>query len=186
MKRRLFISLDLPDDIKDSLEKEIEKIRYGFTDDVRFMSRNQWHVTLTFLGQQEDEAVGRVLSAMRKTADRFKAPVIEFSDIGYGPKKGGPRMIWLNGSVKSSKALQSLKDELENNLVDEGVVFGREHRQFNIHITLARFMSAENLPELDVKFDRSFEVPTLDLVESHLSRDGAEYGFLQKTDFQLE
>lgn len=186
MKRRLFISLDLPEDIKDSIEKEVEKIRYQFTDDIRFMDRGQWHITVTFLGQQEDEAVGRILNAMRRTAGEFSPPAINLSDISYGPKKGTPRMIWLNGSVGSSKMLQKLKDGLENNLVDDGVVFGREHRQFNMHITLARFMSAENLPELNLKFDRSFSVPTLDLVESHLSRDGAEYEFLQKTEFRLE
>lgn len=200
MKRRLFISLDLPEDIKDSIEREVEKIRYQFTDDIRFMDRNQWHITVTFLGQQEDEAVGRILSAIRRTAGDFKAPTIEFSDISYGPKKGNPRtqeaeqsshdgtprMIWLNGSVDSSKNLQKLKDALENNLVDDGVVFGREHRQFNIHITLARFMSAENLPELNLKFEKSFSVPTIDLVESYLSREGTKYEFLQKTDFQLE
>ena len=57
MKRRLFISLNLPEDIKEAISRELEKIRYGFTDDVRFMDPEQWHITLSFLAQQEDEAV---------------------------------------------------------------------------------------------------------------------------------
>ena len=103
-------------------------------------------------------------------------------------------MIWLNGSEKSSKILQNLKNDLENSLVDNGIVFGREHRQFTIHITLARNLQtapstslrARNLPELDIKFARSFSTPTLDLMESHMSRNGAKYEFLQKMEFQLE
>lgn len=186
MKRRLFISLNLPEDIKETISRELEKIRYGFTDDVRFMDPEQWHITLLFLGPQEDEAIGRILKAMKTTAGNFDEPVIEFSDISYGPKKGAPRMIWLNGSVKSSKSLQDLKDDLENSLVDNGVVFGREHRQFAIHITLARFLSSENLSELNIKFNQEFSVSTLDLMESHASKNGAKYEFLQKMDFRVE
>ena len=133
MKRRLFISLNIPEDLKKSISRELEKVRYQFTDDIRFMDKEQWHITVTFLAQQEDEAVGRILKAMKETAQNFNVPEIEFSDISYGPTKGAPRMIWLNGSAKSSNLLQNLKDELEDNLVDNGVVFGREHRQFNVH-----------------------------------------------------
>ena len=107
MKRRLFISLNLPEDIKEAISRELEKIRYGFTDDVRFMDPEQWHITLSFLAQQEDEVVVRILKAMKTTAENFDEPAIELSDISYGPKKGAPRMIWLNGSEKSAKALQN-------------------------------------------------------------------------------
>ncbi len=186
MKRRLFISLNLPEDIKEAISRELEKIRYGFTDDVRFMDPEQWHITLSFLGPQEDEAIVRILKAMKTTAENFDEPDIELSDISYGPKKGAPRMIWLNGSAKSSKILQNLKGDLENNLVDNGVVFGREHRQFTIHITLARFMSTGDLPELGVGFKQKFSASTLDLMESHTSRTGARYEFLQKMEFRVE
>ncbi len=186
MKRRLFISLDIPEDLKKSISRELEKVRYQFTDDVRFVDPEQWHITIVFLGQQEDEAVGRVIRAMKQTTDNFDAPEIEFSDISYGPKVGEPRMIWLNGTLKSSKSLQILKDHIENSLIDERITFSREHRHISIHVTLAKFMSARNLPALEVKFDQSFVASTLDLMESHSSRDGAKYEFLQKMEFQVE
>lgn len=186
MKRRLFISLDIPEDLKKALSRELEKVRHQFTDDIRFIDPEQWHVTIVFLGQQEDEAVGRIIKAMKETADNFDAPEIEFSDISYGPKDGAPRMIWLNGSIASSKNLQILKDDIENSLIDERIVFGREYRQLSIHVTLAKFLSAENLPPLNIKFSQSFVAPTLDLMESHSSRDGAKYEFLQKMEFHVE
>ncbi len=186
MKRRLFISLDIPEDLKKAVSRELEKVRYQFTDDVRFVDPEQWHVTVVFLGQQEDAAVSKILNSMKKTSDDSDAPEIVFSGITYGPRSGTPRMIWLNGSVKSSRSLQELKDRLEDDLVDNGVVFGKEHRQFNIHVTLAKFMSAENLPPLDVPFSHSFIAPTLDLMESRMSRDGVKYEFLQKMEFRVE
>lgn len=185
MKRRLFIALNIPDDLKSAIDREMEKIRYQFTDDIRFIDKDNWHVTVTFLGNQEDHMIPAILNGFKATTEEFEAPEIEFSDISYGPKKGTPSMIWLNGSLESSKQLQPLKDFLENSMVDHGVVFKREHRRLSIHITLARLMTAENLPELNVPFVKSFTAPTLDLMESQPSGEGVSYEFLQQMPFQI-
>lgn len=185
MKRRLFIALNLPEALKDSIEKEVEKIRYKFVDDIRFLDRKQWHVTVVFLGYQGDETINSIIESMKDICGRFQPPTVEFFDINYGPKKGTPRMIWLNGNLKSSRNLQKLKDDLENKLVDNGVVFKREHRQLSVHLTLARLATGENLPSLDLPFKNSIEVPTLDLMESRLARKGADYELLQQMNFRI-
>lgn len=185
MKRRLFIALNLPESIKDAIDKEMEKVRYQFTDDVRFIDREQWHITVTFLGNQEDHTIPSILNGFKAVTEEFEAPEIEFSDISYGPKKGTPSMIWLNGSLKSSKQLQPLKDFLEDSMVDYGVVFKREHRQLSIHITLARLMTVDDLPELDIPFNKTFSPPTLDLMESQPTSTGVAYEFLQKMPFRI-
>lgn len=199
MKRRLFIALNLPESLKDAIDKEMEKVRYQFTDDVRFIDREQWHVTVTFLGNQEDYTIPSILNGLTAATEEFTAPEIEFSDISYGPKKvnprtqraeqssydGSPSMIWLNGSLNSSKTLQPMKDFLENSLVDNGVVFKREHRQLSIHITLARLMTVDDLPELNVPINKTVSVPTLDLMESQLTSTGVAYEFLQRMPFRI-
>ena len=199
MKRRLFIALNLPEPLKDAIDKEMEKVRYQFTDDVRFIDREQWHVTVTFLGSQEDHTIPSILNGFKAVTEEFEAPEIEFSDISYGPKKGNPRtqraeqssydgapsMIWLNGSLKSSKQLQPMKDFLENSMVDYGVVFKREHRQLSIHITLARLMTVDDLPELNIPFNKTFSAPTIDLMESQPTSNGVAYEFLQKMPFRI-
>ena len=185
MKRRLFISLQIPETVKAAIAKELEKVRYDFTDDVRFIDPSEWHITVTFLDNQEDTAMPAILNAMAATAREFKAPQISFTDISYGPKKDAPRMIWLNGSLDSCRALQSLKDFLENTLVDNQVVFKREHRQLRIHITLARLMSAENLPALNAPFNETIRPEMLDLMESVPGKEKVTYEFLQKTPFKI-
>ncbi|MBU6141597.1 RNA 2',3'-cyclic phosphodiesterase [Patescibacteria group bacterium] len=186
MKRRLFIALDLPEDLKRSLAREVEAIRYHFTDDVRFMAPEQWHITLAFLGDQTDETLPLITAAMEKIGKRFTIPEIELTNIGYGPTAAALRMVWLNGSDASSRALQPLSEALTDALVEEGVTFRREFRQFRIHITLARFMTHDNLPELNRPFTHAFEVPAMDLMESTLTRSGAEYALLQKIKFQVD
>ena len=185
MKRRLFIALNLPEELKDSIEREVEKIRYQFTDDIRFTDRKQWHVTITFLGYQNDETINSIIKSMNDVCGHFQPPTVEFSDINYGPKKGTPRMIWLNGNLKSSRNLQKLKDDLENKLVDNGVVFKREHRQLSVHLTLARLVTGKNLLPLNLPFKNHIEIPTLDLMESRLARKDADYELLQATNFQI-
>jgi len=183
MKKRLFIAINLPENIKDEIEKAVEKIRYEFIDDVRFVGRENWHLTVTFLGLQEDGAIGPILDGINNAAGSFEAPEIEITDIDYGPKNKPPRMIWLNGSVKTSKQMGEIKDAMEDSLVDGGVVFGMEHRGFNAHITLARLQSFENLPEIKTDLNLRFLAKSLDLMESELLRSGAEYEVLQRSLF---
>ncbi len=185
MKRRLFIALQIPENVKSAITKELEKVRYDFTDDVRFIEPSEWHVTVTFLDNQEDTAMPALLDGIAATAGKFKAPQITFTGIGYGPKKDAPRMIWLSGSLKSCRELQKMKDFLENSLVDNQVVFKREHRQLSIHVTLAYIKTSENLPELDIPFNETIRPETLDLMESVSAGGKTTYEFLQKTAFKI-
>jgi len=104
-------------------------------------------------------------------------------------------MIWLTGSKKTSEILGEIKNELEDELVKNGVRFKKENREYNAHLTLARFQPNPrkfNLPKLtnikEVGFlnieNLSFVVQSLDLMESHLKRSGAEYEILAKVDFK--
>ncbi len=177
IKKRLFIAINLPQNIKDKIAAEMERIRYDFAQDVRFMEPIKWHITLVFLGYQKDELVNDVLEAMEECAANFQSQPIELSSITYGPLDKTPRMIWVNGSPNTSKVLAGLKDCLVDALSDRGVNFKQEYRGFKTHITLARFQTTqkEKLPQIDKKMDWHFTTNGLDLMESHLKRSGAEY-----------
>jgi 2'-5' RNA ligase len=187
-KKRLFIAINLPEEIKDKIGEMVEKIRYELVEDVRFLDRENWHITVTFLGYQGDEFIDPILGAIKHTAKNLKQLEIKLANIDYGPKGKTPRMIWLNADVKTSKNLAVLKENLENNLIDRGVVFKKEYRQMNAHITLARFKRArarKKLPDIKTDLNLNFQPESLDLMESHLSRSGAEYIILQAVKFKI-
>jgi len=186
MKRRLFIAINLPEAVKNKVEKEIEKFRYDFVSDIRFLDRDNWHITVTFLGYQEDESIGPTLESMQKIAGDYEPFDIKLTDISYGPKGKTPRMIWLNGAPETSAAIEKLKNDLEGELVSRRVQFKREHRRLSIHITLARLHSAKDLPEIQRNLSLAFEAKSLDLMESSLPRAGAKYENLQEVDFRLK
>ncbi len=185
IKKRLFIAINLPQNIRDKIAAEIERIRYDFAQDIRFMEPVKWHITLVFLGYQKDELVNNILEAMEECAANFQPPVIELSSITYGPLDKTPRMIWTNGSLNTSKVLAELKNCLVDALSDRGVNFKQEYRGFKTHITLARFQTTrkEKLPLIDKKFDWHFTANSLDLMESRLKRSGAEYTRLAGVEF---
>lgn len=184
-KKRLFIAINLPKNIKKNIVMEIEKFRYNFTNDVRFLEPENWHITLVFLGYQPEENLPAILEAMEETSQQFSVQEIEFAGISYGPIAATPRMVWLNGSEATSKSLSVIKEFLENALVDKGIRFQRESRGFKAHITLARFsqIAKKDLPEIEKKVDWNFLPETLDLMESHLSRNGAKYEQIGETKF---
>lgn len=190
MKRRLFIAINLPVEIKQKLGAEVGELKELFIKaglDIRFLSAENWHLTLTFLGYQDDADINLIINALQAVAPKFDMPVIEFEKIIYGPPDKPPRMIWLTGTKETSKSLAAIKDELEKELIDQGVRFQRESRLFNAHLTLARFeLSKKSLPDIEKSFSHEFGAKSLDLMESHLKRTGAEYEILSSFDFKAK
>lgn len=212
MRRRLFIAVNLPEEIKKAIRKKLSEIPPVM--EIRFVGEENWHLTLVFLGYQEEEKLENIFRAMAEAAENFSPFEINFSDINWGPSDKSPRMIWLNGAEESSRKLSPLKDLLEEKLIAEGINFKQEQKMFRIHITLARFrrLAEENFSALPPHHNRhgnnfsesqaqmpvwcgglsskfgelrlSFIPESLDLMESHLSRSGAEYEILQKINFK--
>lgn len=185
MKKRVFIAINLPENIKDKIEKSLESLKEDFINDALFISRNNWHITVSFLGWQGDESIYPILKGMKETIKDFSRFKIEIDEISYGPKNKPPRMIWLNCGKNTSKDLSALKDSLESKLMDEELIFKQEHRQMKAHITLARFQAADTngLPDIKTNLNLNFEAETMDLMESHLARSGAKYEIMQRFPF---
>ncbi len=184
-KKRLFIAINLPENIKKDLELAVSEVQFKVDSSIRFTERTSWHLTLIFLGEQSDDDANLINQAMAEVAADFESPVIDFEKITYGPIGRTPRMIWLIAKRETSDFLLNIKKALERSLFENGITFEQEHRQFNAHITLARFtaLNRESLPALELPFKKKFEAVKLELMESHLQRGGADYEPLSSFDF---
>ena len=182
--KRLFLAINILDDIKKKISKKKENLEsmipgadFTLPGATHVTPQENWHLTLIFLGYQEDEAVLPIINSMQNIVSSFNSPEIILNDISYAPPKGAPRMIWVNGTKETSQNLSSLKIALENELIKNKVRFKLENREFNSHITLARFveMPKEELPEIGAEYKNLnwFFIPeSVDLMESHLSGSG--------------
>ncbi len=181
MKKRLFVGVDLPDWIKKKVESEIVKINFG--DHARFIAGKNLHITLSFLGAQDDGEIPKITDAVRETAENFKPPEIVFDRFELGPPGRTPRMIWLTTSEKTSQILLEIKEFLEKAMAEKGIKFAQESRKFNGHVTIARFPVAQPRKKTESPFEVRFEPESIDLFESVLKRSGAEYFKMGNWDF---
>ncbi|KKQ23173.1 2'-5' RNA ligase [Candidatus Wolfebacteria bacterium RIFCSPLOWO2_01_FULL_38_11] len=186
MNRRLFIAINLPENIKDKIQEILKASPAYYDDHIMFAKPENWHLTVSFLGYQPEEAINKIIESIKDTAKKFQNPLIEFEKIIWGPLNKPPRMLWMLGSIESAKKMEDIKNVVENNLKKNNIRFEKEERRFNCHLTLARFKTGKvktseiELPKIE---KMAFNANSLDLIESHLNRSGAKYENLLAVKF---
>jgi 2'-5' RNA ligase len=189
--KRLFIAIPLSSSVAHSVKRIMTEVAGKFEHftekEIRFAPQENWHLTVTFLGEQSDDTLSVIADAMKTAAGKFEFPEIAFEKISYGPSAKKPRMIWLVADRASSDRIAKIKGVLDDALVSRRVMFQQEMKLFLGHITLARFgekMDFAALPQIERPLQFSFSGASLDLMESELKKSGAEYSLLQSFEFK--
>ena len=195
MRHRIFIAINFPDEMKKKLGSYQERIEELFTPyrnevsgsgPVRWTKTENLHITLAFLGYLSDEELFNVCKITKEITQRHQPFSITLNKILYGPpKKMPPRMVWVEG--EKSKDLANLQLDLEKSLLSSGKIkFEPEERSFTCHITLGRIktwefrqIEPEERPNVEQDISLSFEVNSIEVMESQLKRTGPEYSVLE-------
>ena len=176
MKRRIFLAIDLPADLKQQISEAITQWRWL---PIRWLTSENWHITLVPPIYLEDREAERLTAVVSR--GRFGKPfLIHFSRMTLAPPGVAARMIWLEGETPPE--LMQLKKKVGKIIAaTEGLPpLKPETRPLHLHATLARFESGElkglesktrTLGEVDFRFEASEVV----VMESHLKPSGAEY-----------
>ena len=144
---RTFIAIELSEEIKNSLAQIESHLKYSGAD-VKWVEKDNIHLTLKFLGEIDDkkcEKVKIVLDEVAKTTKQFE---ISLKDIGAFPKIEYPRVIWV-GLDKGSKKSTELAAKVDEALSKIG--FEKETRPFAAHLTIGRVRSPKNKEVLKEK-----------------------------------
>ena len=192
-KKRLFVAINLPEKINQKIDDVARDLTAAVGgEDLRWISAENWHLTISFLGLQPDEAIDKILRSIKEVAEEFECPEIEFEKIILAPTGKKPRMVWLAGSKESSEIISHIKDRLENSLIDEGVRFRQELRAYNMHINLARFRNLDEqilgalktgIDKLKIESTIRFKAQSIDLMESESGHSGVRYTILSSALF---
>jgi len=184
---RLFIAINLPEKIKDNIVEAVQKLKENYFEE-RFILRENWHLTICFLGYQAEGTFTGILKSIKETAAEFPAPEIELEKIILAPPERKVKtMVWIKGSQRTSEILGRLQKILEKKLVENKIHFKIDSYEFNAHLTLVRFQNHFVNPsplEFSDFQPLVFKAETLDLMESHLKRSGAEYEILSRFAFK--
>lgn len=185
MGHRIFIAINLPEDVK----KQLSLYQSKWPElPCRWTKKENIHITLVFLGYVKDEELPEILEIVKKAASKNKSFLINLRKICYGPTdKKPPRMVWAEG--EKSKELANLQTDLENSLQGEVSNFKKENRAFACHITLGRLklwefraMEPEERPEIKEEISLSFEVNSIEIMESKLKPQGPDYFILESME----
>ena len=141
---RLFLALDIPDDIRDRIARFIEGVS-GFAPDARWAKPESLHVTLKFIGEQPDSAVDQIKQALSTIASG--APEIHFRGYGFFPTAKSARVFWIG--MEAAPQLAALATAIDDKMPALGIP--KEDRAFSPHLTLARGAGASGSPRRDKK-----------------------------------
>jgi len=157
-RRRIFIAINLPEDIKKNLAKYKERWPEL---PIRWTKPENLHITFNFIGYITDEELFEVCKKTKEIADKHNLFEIKLTKICYGPFNKSPKMIW---------------------------AIGEKIKELNLspHITLGRIrkwewqrIEPEERSEVDEEIDLSFSVDSIEVMESVLKKGGPEYTILE-------
>lgn len=181
---RLFIAIELPENIKENIRRSASIVK-KYSVKGSFPVKENYHITLAFLGEVNEERIPLIRSIMDLCkVDSFPVSVEE---IGAFSKKDGDVVHRI---IESTRRLYNLQDKMARLLTKNG--FQLEKRAFTPHITIGRRVkygkdiSLEDimeLPEMEKLYGIDFSAESMHLMLSEHVAGGQKYTSLYQVNF---
>ncbi|NPA85159.1 MAG: RNA 2',3'-cyclic phosphodiesterase [Crenarchaeota archaeon] len=178
---RAFIAVDIEGEISERLARLTESLRATGAD-VKVVEKENFHITIRFLGNISVEAIDIIEEIIRKSVVDVKPHKIKLKGVGtFGGSR--PRVVWVG--VEGDEELRKIFERIERELRKAG--FKPETKGFTAHVTLARVRSGRGVEALkkwveemsDVELGE-LEVKSIRLKKSILTPRGPIYETLRE------
>ncbi len=180
---RLFVAIELPDEVRNALASAMEMLkRAGATTGLRWVRPEGVHVTLQFLGATEIARVPPLEAALHDAVRGALAFDLAPGGLGSFGGRARMRVVWL-ALGGDDGALAALAQRVVQATAPLG--FASREGEFNAHLTLARIRDDAPRAERERLHDliTGYEPPTfpplhvdhISLIQSTLARGGAVY-----------
>lgn len=173
---RIFIEIDLPQEIKDYLF-QLQKQIGDKSAKIRWVAKKYLHLNLKFIGEISEEQLYDVKKKLEKVEfNKFK---VSLDKIGFFPANDYIRVIWIG--LKPEQDVIRLQQKIDGNLIG---LFPGDQR-FQAHLTLGRVKFVKNKNDFVEKFNKievnpiEFEIDEFKLMKSTLTKDGPIYEVLE-------
>jgi 2'-5' RNA ligase len=137
MRRRVrtFVAVELPPEVRNRACLLIESLRRSSEANVRWVTPEQLHWTLKFLGDVDLLEIPEICRRLSQAVAPLPPFDVEAHGAGAFPDALRPRTVWV-GMRAGLEAMIALHATVEDVLADLG--FRQEQRRFRPHITLGR------------------------------------------------
>lgn len=178
---RVFIALNLPDKMRDNLERSANQFRDLATGG-NFTKKENYHVTLHFLGNVDFRNLIYIQSAM-DSIKSLPAPRLAISQFAV-LRASDIVCARFNKNANLTAVHDALADSLEK------MGFTVEHRAYRPHVTVIR-KYAFSLPFSEVTkcvnvYNKPFDTPEVVLYESVFGENGVTYNPLYSVTLPIE
>ena len=150
------MAIELPKHVKDQIEEFKKWVRGR----VKFVEKENLHLTLRFLGEVDPN---RIIKALEDV--EFEPFTVKLEGVGFFPNEKFVRVVWI-GVGKGSEEIERLHEEVEKRL-------GKDER-FVPHVTVARAKGRVEVLKKEFSSDE-FEVGSFSLFKSTLTPKGPIY-----------
>ena len=179
---RVFIAVDLPPAIQESVEKQTAHLRRTLGDDlIRWVPAQNMHLTLKFIGNIAASHLDFLKQLLTQSVNSQRQFDLQVGGIGSFPNLKRPRVLWVG--IHAPADLTSLQKNVEAGAVRLG--YEKEERGFSPHLTLGRVR--QNVSAADLQRIRSAlentqigrigtaTIEAVHLYKSDLHTDGSIY-----------
>lgn len=171
--KRLFLAVNLPQEVKDQVAAVQAQVKKQMKrSDVAWVAPDNFHVTLHFLGDVDDEHQSVLVATLGEK--EYPQPfMLRLLEIAAFPNKKDPKTIFVETTVHPS--LIGLRKRIADVLVQHG--FEIDGRKWTSHITLGRVKKrAEVLQPEKIDVEKlEFDVESFELMSSTLTSTGSQY-----------
>ena len=175
---RTFISIDIP--LTDTIGEVLNEMKRA--DNVRPVPKEQIHLTLKFLGDQDERKVEKLCSSLKETLNGTEPFDIVVEGAGAFPDMRHPKVVWLG--VKDPESLIGLAEKVDSAVKE--MKLKSDDKKFSPHITIGR---VNGRAELDDFFSRhkgiefcSFCCDHVDVMKSVLTPKGAIHSVVERLE----
>ncbi len=188
MKIRCFIAVKVPDIICRNIYNLQQQLMESSVN-VRWVHPQNFHLTLRFLGNIDDEQKQEIIEAL-KILENFKPFALNFAGVGGFPHEGKLRVIWV-GVGRGHNELISIHRAIEDAL--KIINFPEDKKPFHPHLTIGRVKDPKNTRPLRLAMENQrhfstpdFSISSATLFKSQLTPSGPVYTTLDEFKFQLD
>ena len=178
---RAFIAVELPLDVRQVIYDATSRLRQEVGTLVRWVSIDNLHLTLKFLGDVSPTNVDMISQMLRAETGLFSCFELHVSGLGSYPNLKRPRVIYVG--IQAPAALETLQRGIES--ASRRLGYEAEERGFSPHLTLGRVKQNVTATEQqiirraleDTKIDSlgTARVDSIQLFKSDLQPSGSVY-----------
>jgi RNA 2',3'-cyclic 3'-phosphodiesterase len=141
----LFVAITPSAMALDELDAALAPLRAA-RPDLRWSSRESWHITLAFLGEVDAKTAARLAARMERAAGRHPGLDLQIAGGGAFPNVPRARVLWA-GIQGDQKALQDIADSVVAGAKRAGAP-PPDERQLRAHVTVARCRESTDVRDL--------------------------------------